>query len=269
MQVRPATLADRDRVIEIALACDPEDWLPENYEGVLQGANSGLLVAEQESQVIGCFAYEWHPDRRQAYMMGMRIDPAVQGKGLGSAFCKAQIDWLVAAGAERLTLLSEASNERAHRMVQRNGFVNARPWQVIFLPLDFLADEPAAPQTDDPAIRHWWGERAAGQYASLPDSAWIIYQLTAAEFATAPMLHLGAEGALLWGRDDQGEWVIRWLDGAPGALRTLLATFAQMARAGGAERIALSLPGELAPRLAEAGVELPDAWRAYLFVYTA
>lgn len=288
LQVRPATIADRDRVTQIALACDPEDWLPESFDQLLQDPKTGLMVAEAESgRMIGCFAYEWHDDRQQAYMMGMRIDPAEQGHGMGSAFCKAQIDALTAAGARRLTLLSEHQNLRAHRMVERNGFVKVAPWFTCHLPPGDLIDAVAAargaagadPETAtaeaqtavDPAaaeLRQWWASKAAGQYAGLPDSGWIIFPLTEADFTGESLLYLGTEGALLWGRDGN-EWIVRWASGSPQALRTLLVTFAHRAQEGGAELITLSLPGELEPLLQEVGLRLPEPWRAFLFVYTS
>lgn len=293
LQVRPATTADRDRVIQIALACDPEDWLPGNYEQLLNQPNSGLMVAEAEGQMVGCFAYEWHPDRQQAYLMGMRIDPAVQGKGLGSAFCKAQIDALTAAGAHRLTLLSEHENERAHRTVERNGFVKTTAWFTSHLAPGALLEQlaparessteavgtetvgrgPATtekpvlePATDE--LRQWWANKAAGQCAGLPDSGWIIFPLTEAAFTGDLFMHDGTEGALLWGRYGN-EWIIRWASGSPQALRRLLTAFAHRAQEGGAELITISLPGDLEPILQEAGLDLPEPWHAYLFVYTS
>lgn len=251
------------------MACDPEDWVPESIDDFFQHDVKGMLVAELEDRVIGCFAYEWHPSRKQAYMMAMRIDPAVQGQGLGSAFCKAQIDWLTAAGAEAITLLSEHENLRAHRTVEKNGFVKRTPWliahaQVGDLPADAVPTQ--APASDE--LRQWWAGQAAGQYLSLPGSGWIIFPSTPADFAGELLLHLGTEGALLWGRDG-GEWIVRWASGSPKALRTLLATFANLARAGGAEMVTISLPGHLEPILAEAGITLPEPWRAFLFVYTS
>lgn len=270
LQVRLATVADRDRVTQIALACDPEDWLPGSFDELLTYPNSGLLVAELDGQMIGCFAFEWHPDREQAYLMGMRIDPAAQGQGLGSAFCKAQIDWLTAAGARRLTLLSERQNERAHRTVLRNGFARTASWVVYDLAVSDLRGAEVAAQTPaTAALCQWWAEQAAGQYVGLPDSGWIIFPLTAADFTPERLLHLGTEGALLWGRDGDGGWIVRWASGSPGALRTLLATFAQMAAESGAEQVQLSLHGELEPLLQEAGLTLPEPWRAFLFVYTS
>lgn len=274
LQVRPATIADRDRVIQIALACDPEDWLPESFGDLLTQSNSGLMVAEEAGQMVGCFAYEWHPDRQQAYLMGMRIDPAVQGQGLGSAFCKAQIDALTAAGARRLTLLSERQNERAHRTVQRNGFVKTVPWFTSHLSPGALLEqlavpgEPAVAAPTDGELLQWWANQALGQYAGLRDSGWIIFPLTEADFTADSLIHMGTEGALLWGRYGN-EWIIRWASGSPQALRTLFTAFAHRAQEGGAELITISLPGDLEPLLQEAGLDLPEPWHAFLFVYTS
>jgi GNAT superfamily N-acetyltransferase len=283
LQVRPATAADRDRVIQIALACDPEDWLPESFDDFLHEESMGLGVAEVEGRIIGCFAYEWDPARRQAYLMGMRVDPAVQGQGLGSAFCKAQIDWLTGMGAERLTLLSEQRNERAHRTVERHGFVKTVPWLIYHLSVADLrsaalvAAEPfglaaalqgEAPAPPTPELRQWWADRTAGAYAATPGSGWIIFPLSPADWGGDGLLCLGTEGALLWGRNEE-EWFVRWASGSPGALRSLLATFAQLAQAGGAAQLTLSLPGQVEPLLQEAGLTLPEPWRAFLFVYTS
>lgn len=267
LHVRPATAADRDRVIEIALACEPEDWLPESFDSFLDQEASGLMVAEMDGEMVGCFAYVWHPDRQQAYLMGMRIDPVAQGQGLGSAFCKAQIDWLTAAGARRLTLLSEHQNVRAHRMVERNGFVKTVPWLVYHLgALPEGVVEPQEPATAE--LRQWWANRASEEYIGRPESGWIIFRMDAAAFESEGFLHLGTQGALLWGRDGN-EWIVRWASGTAQALRSLFAAFAQRAQAGGAEQITLSLPGSLEPLLQEAGLNLPEPWRAFLFVYTS
>ncbi|MFZ5814238.1 MAG: GNAT family N-acetyltransferase [Bacillota bacterium] len=274
--MRRATPADKAEVVALSRAVSEHDFIPEIYDDLMNCTEpEGFFVAEQEGRIIGCYCLEFHAPE-QAYFFGMRIHPGAQGKGIGSQFCRAQIEQALAAGAREIYLLSALDNLRAHRTVAKNGFVNRGPW-VIY---DSLTQLPALPEArrarwarpaDREAIERFRQARATGPLAEVIASrltGWAVVTTSPAEWALESTALVegegGLEGLMLLTQTEDG-LLLRWLDGSPGAAADLL-SFALRARAErGLEPFTISLPMAAEPLLAPLQLSDEQAFRAYVF----
>ena len=84
------------------------------------------LVAEVDGRVVGSIGLEVNrrPRRRHAAAIGMAVDQAMQGQGIGTALLAAVLDladgWL---NLHRIELEVMCDNGRAIRLYERHGFV--------------------------------------------------------------------------------------------------------------------------------------------------
>lgn len=103
-----------------------ETWRQRLAEGLSPGKSDLHLVAVRDQQVIGSAGM--HPvgqalRRRHALMLGIAVQPAAQGAGVGSALMSALLDYADNwAQALRLELTVYCDNERAIKLYQRHGF---------------------------------------------------------------------------------------------------------------------------------------------------
>lgn len=88
-------------------------------------ANDHRLVAEADGDVVGTIGLlvNPRPRRRHTADLGMAVDEAYQGQGIGSALLAAAVDladqWL---NVHRIELTVKCSNAHAIRLYERHGF---------------------------------------------------------------------------------------------------------------------------------------------------
>jgi len=88
--------------------------------------NEAPLVAEIDGQIVGCAGLHREPELRRAHsaQLGITVDQAWQGKGIGRALMTALLDtadnWL---GVLRIELQVFADNARAIKLYESCGFV--------------------------------------------------------------------------------------------------------------------------------------------------
>jgi putative acetyltransferase len=86
-----------------------------------------LLVAELDGQVVGNAGLQPAGNRlrrRHAMGLGMAVDPACWGRGVGSGLLAALLDWADRwAGVLRVELQVYTDNARAIALYRRHGFV--------------------------------------------------------------------------------------------------------------------------------------------------
>ncbi|MDI4633836.1 GNAT family N-acetyltransferase [Pelomonas sp. V22] len=103
-----------------------ETWRQRLSEGLAPGKSDLHLVAVRGEQVIGSAGL--HPvgpalRRLHALMLGISVQPASQGAGVGSALMSALLDYADNwAQALRIELTVYCDNERAIKLYQRHGF---------------------------------------------------------------------------------------------------------------------------------------------------
>jgi GNAT superfamily N-acetyltransferase len=277
--MRRATPADKAAVLALSHAVDPEDYIPYLYDDWMAAAEpEGLYVAEQDGRIIGCHAVEF-PAPHEAYFWAMRIHPEVQGKGIGSRYCQAQVAHAAAAGARSIYLLSVIDNVRAHRTVEKNGFVNRGAW-LIYDELKGLrvtgaagAARPARPE-DLPRLERYRRALPADGLSDVicaPSNPWTVMTMTPSDWSTGDLVVVdGAQdfaGVMLL-RLTGTAVLIRRLEGTPEAARELLAYAVALAGRSDRLTLALSLPARSEPLLAPLELDPAQAFRAYVFHIT-
>ena len=152
IEVRPATAADLDAVEAIAGAAFttgrfvldhrllPElsdrryaAWVRSSFAGTTQD----VLVAELDGALVGFFIVEIRPEGR-VYWHLTAIDPAWQGKGIGSSLWLTMLRRHAAEGATSVETTISAHNLAALNLYARLGFT----FQGAALTLHRLLDEP-------------------------------------------------------------------------------------------------------------------------------
>lgn len=280
VQMRRATPADKQFLVAIARAWDPNDFVPEVYDMWMEDTPpTGLYVAEAEGRIVGCHAEDWTvPD--EVYFYGMRISPEAQGKGIGTAYCRAQVAQAVGNGARHIWLTSVLDNFRAHRTVEKNGFVNRGEW-VVYDAIDGLTvaaerrlARPAGPGDRElvaafveqsrgeamvdvmPASSFWYST------ATTRDSDWDLERMAVVEEDGR------LQGLMLWSVTE-GCLYVRRIEGSEEAAADLLAFAAERAAEAGVTKWSASLPKRCDHLLAPLAIPEEHAFRTYLFHYNA
>ena len=107
---------------------DADQWRARLTETCAPGRADVILVAEAQGEMVGCAGLHpggQSPRRRHAMMLGIHVDAAWQGRGVGSllmrSVCELADRWL---GLLRLELSVYTDNHRAQALYRRFGFVD-------------------------------------------------------------------------------------------------------------------------------------------------
>lgn len=133
LAVRPATIADRERVHAWRnhpgvrqTAFNPEP-IPEDaharwFSSVLDDDARDLLIGEIEGEPFGVVRYD--RDRERQAEVSIYLAPEWQGSGLGSALLRAGDAWLRRSRPDVSCIVARirAGNEPSRRMFERNGY---------------------------------------------------------------------------------------------------------------------------------------------------
>jgi len=276
MQVRRATPADKDEVVALSRAISEHDFIADGFDDwVASPGPDGFYVAEQDGRIVGCYCLEFHAEG-QAYFFAMRIHPGAQGRGIGTEFCRLQVEQARAAGAREIYLFSVLDNHRAHRTVEKNGFVNRGAW-IVYDAVKQIPPQPPvkrarwATPDDAPAIERFRRARTHGPLAGViasPGSGWAVVTEGPTDWRPEQIAlvdgEAGLQGLMLVTPTDDGP-LLRWLDGSPEAAADLLALFAKRLADDGHAAMGLSLPEAAEPLLTPLGLDPAGAFRAYVF----
>ncbi|MDI3317643.1 MAG: GNAT family N-acetyltransferase [Bacillota bacterium] len=281
-----------DRAAILALPTRFEgDYVPYFLDEWLAERPVRLWVAEVEGRVAG-FAHLTWTAPGEAWLHAMRIGVAHEGRGLGTAFTRWQLEQARAAGARVVRLITEEANAAVHRIMERLGVPLLARWRIADrMPVDALlaalgpGPEEARPvppgDARELAADRLAGARPAGGRPALvavAGSPWELRSLDAgvlAEAASRRQLFLAGEGAgravALLGEGEEAappaggvrparEPFLRWLAGGEAGRRRLLRALLRGFRAQGVERWSVSLPEEERTGWLE---ELLPAWQPY------
>lgn len=277
--MRKATPADKEAVALLCRAIDPDDYVPNMFDdAVSHEGPGGLYVAEQAGRIVGCHGLDWRePDN--AFLYAMRIHPDLQGRGIGTEYCRLQIEQAARVGVRHLFLSSAVKNVRAHRIVEKNGFVNLGQW-IIYeeRPVPAIPAEPgrarAGRPEDLPRVAAFQ-ERLAGQvmagvmpaedypygFGLMRDEDWAVENLVVVDGAD------GLEGVMLLATCWGDQLYIRRLEGTPAAASDLLGYAAAWGQARGLTQWCVSLPARCEQLIAPLGFKEEDCWRWFMFYY--
>ena len=138
MEIRTATLDDVEALVEYAGSLFAER-LPGIYRrrtptpaeevafirARIEPANSTLLVAEEDGQVVGLIDFVGHDLAEEAHSgtFGLSVASGHRGRGIGSALIEALLEWAPQNGITRIECRAFATNPRAIALYERMGFV--------------------------------------------------------------------------------------------------------------------------------------------------
>lgn len=146
IEIRPAGEAEFERVGDLCVAAYAS-FLSEagHYTATLRdvatrAANADVLVAAENGAVHGTVTFVPHggpmgeiatPQETEFRMLA--VDPAAQGKGVGTALMRHIVDASRALGRDRVVCSSQPNMRAAHAIYERLGFtrVPSRDWSPV------------------------------------------------------------------------------------------------------------------------------------------
>jgi ribosomal-protein-alanine N-acetyltransferase len=122
IQIQPFGWWDIPAVHALELELFPTSpWSEAQFWGELAAEHRLLLVAKDEDQVIGYAAI--NIGDLEAEIMTIAVHPEHQRQGLGSAFMRAMLQPVEAAGVRHVLLEVEVGNDAAVTLYERFGFI--------------------------------------------------------------------------------------------------------------------------------------------------
>jgi ribosomal protein S18 acetylase RimI-like enzyme len=120
LEVRPARQEDRETVLAFCQQTwDWGDYIDRVWDEWLHDENGALLVATIDGQPVGVANIRML-NPQEAWMEGMRVDPAFRQHGVASALFDAQIAEARRRGASTARLMTESTNSAAIRLIERS-----------------------------------------------------------------------------------------------------------------------------------------------------
>jgi GNAT superfamily N-acetyltransferase len=196
----PFDADDVEAIAELARACaarrdeglGSREWsdaavLEQELEGWPVRAAETLYVARESGRVIGFCGVEAYADRGIGMLHGPVVEPSLRGQGVGRALLDVVLGIAERTGARELWSVTGRDNRRAHRLIERNGFVRAEVTALFRLereqhaPLPVPMDVRRAGEDDLAAIRTLAGEIGdlhmtdAQLAGALCDPAWHVW----------------------------------------------------------------------------------------------
>jgi ribosomal protein S18 acetylase RimI-like enzyme len=146
LEIRPAAPAEYPRVGDLCVAAyapfvaDDHIYVETLRDAAGRAAQAKLLVAAEHGEVLGTVTFV--PDGgplgeiaapHEAEFRMLAVEPAAQGRGVGTALTRHVLDASRRAGKEQVVCSSLAAMRSAHRIYERMGFrrVPARDWSPV------------------------------------------------------------------------------------------------------------------------------------------
>lgn len=120
LTVRPARMQDKPALLAIARRTwEGHDYLPIVFDGWVKKGD--FWVGEHRSRVIGC-GKATHFGAGEWWLEGLRVDPDLQGRGLGTKLSLAILDRVLRRKPRSLRLCTGRNNTHSIRIIGRMGF---------------------------------------------------------------------------------------------------------------------------------------------------
>jgi GNAT superfamily N-acetyltransferase len=103
--------------------------MAERLERLLDRTEDGVFVAEIEGRVVGwihCAEQELLEAGQRCEILGLIVDPAYRGQGLGRALVGAAERWALNRGLRQLSVRSNVVRAESHPFYEHLGFVRAK-----------------------------------------------------------------------------------------------------------------------------------------------
>ena len=141
IRVRRASEEDTDAVLAFSRTTfDGWDYLPGVWASWLEARDGAVFVAEPVEPGEAAGDRNGRPiavgrvallSPAEAWMEGLRVDPAVRGRGVATAFQVAELTWAQAQGAAVVRYATGETNEASLRLGARHGFAPAGRWRAL------------------------------------------------------------------------------------------------------------------------------------------
>lgn len=246
---RPAVLADRERILEIAAQTwDGEDYIPEVIDQWLAPGPAQVIVATLDGRLAALARYD-RTFPGYAWFEGLRTDPAHQNRGLGKALTGHLIARARADGASRIGLSTYVDNYPSQRVVESYGFRRVATFVDCSADVEAVAAQARASSSAVMASREEAAACILESSALRLGQGFLPHNWRFYPFARDPKLALGYMAHILAIRDGNGlaallcvgdatphgasAFSIDFLEGDPDALLVLVRhalTFARGAR---------------------------------------
>jgi GNAT superfamily N-acetyltransferase len=129
---RTATLRDAPRLAELSdalgYAVDPV-IMAERLARLLERAEDRVFVAEIEDRVMGwihCAEQELLEAGQRCEILGLIVDQACRGRGLGRSLVGAAESWALTRGLRQVSVRSNVVRVESHPFYERLGYVRAK-----------------------------------------------------------------------------------------------------------------------------------------------
>ena len=146
IEIRPAAEAEFERVGDLCVAAyasflsDAGHYTATLRDVATRAAGAEVLVAADDGTVLGTVTFVPDggplgeiatPEETEFRMLA--VDPAAQGRGVGTALMRHVVDASRALGRERIVCSSQPSMRAAHRVYERLGFrrLPERDWSPV------------------------------------------------------------------------------------------------------------------------------------------
>ena len=121
LTIRPAGLADADRLVPLERRCFTDPWSALGFGELLVGPFGFGLVAEQGRTVTGYLI--GRAISGEGEILNLAVAPESRRLGVGSQLLEAALGLLVTRGAREVFLEVRATNTAAQQLYLRRGFL--------------------------------------------------------------------------------------------------------------------------------------------------
>jgi ribosomal protein S18 acetylase RimI-like enzyme len=120
--IRPARSEDREAVLAFCMyTWEWGDYIEHAWDDWLHDPQGKLFVATKDDQPVAV-AHMRMLNKTEAWLEGLRVDPAFRKHGIASALYEAQLTEAIRRGATTARLVTESTNLGAFRLLER-GFM--------------------------------------------------------------------------------------------------------------------------------------------------
>ena len=145
IEIRPARAEDREAVFAFtARTWDDGDYIPYVWEQWLTDPTGALLVAARAGRAVG-MTHVQMLSADEAWLEGIRVDPAVRREGLGRALTARALAVARERGAKVARLFTDEDNLASQQMVTGFGFDRVASFTGYVAPADPRAEPHALP----------------------------------------------------------------------------------------------------------------------------
>ncbi len=137
MEIRPATLADADKLADLLTQLDypgTQEFIQEKIVELSRPPDAELAVAVQRGEVLGFISIHFIPQlglagafARISYLC---VDETARGKGIGARLVSYCEQLSRDQGCDRIELHCHSRRERAQRFYQGQGYEESRKYLV-------------------------------------------------------------------------------------------------------------------------------------------